>query len=45
MTDNDIGTIPSQPALAEWTKPELHRIQAEDAEVAPAPNPDGGINS
>ena len=40
-----LGTTENQPALTEWTKPEVRRIQAQDAEVAPAPNPDGGINS
>jgi hypothetical protein len=46
MTDRDVlGASPIQTALAEWTKPEVHRIEAQDAETAPAPNPDGGINS
>lgn len=46
MSNNDNRAMVSEfTPLARWEKPELRRLDAGAAEVAPNGNPDGGIDS
>jgi hypothetical protein len=46
MTNNEkLDTVSETSTREEWQTPEIVRMNAEDAELAPGGSPDGGIGS